>query len=294
MTPLRLGTRASPLAIIQANLVRDLLATSAPEITVELVEITSSRGDLDKTSSLTEGRGWFTSTIQDALLANTIDVAVHSYKDLPTAQVPGLEIAAVPVRADPRDVVVSRGPDLEGLASGAKVGTSSPRREAQLRRLRPDLDIQPIRGNVGTRISKVDSGEYDATVLALAGIDRLGIPERANQVFTTDEMLPAPAQGALAVECRLDDGATIAALAGIDHEGVRATVTAERAFLARLEAGCSFPAAAFATLQGGRLTLTALVADSAEPERASVDGLADAPIALGQHAADQLLRWLER
>lgn len=293
MTKLRLGTRASPLALVQANLVRDLFLGSTPRLDVELVEITSSPGDIDKTSKLTEGRGWFTSTIQEALLAETIDIAVHSYKDLPTAMVPGLTIGAVPERADPRDVVISRGPTLSELSPGAIVGTSSPRRTAQLHHLRPDLDIRPIRGNVDTRISKVDSGEYDAAVLALAGVARLGIPERANQVLSLDEMLPAPAQGALAVECRAGDAVALEALVPLNHRATRGAVTVERAFLARLEAGCSFPAAAYAFVHGAQLRLMALVANSSGIKRKSVRGSLNDASFLGERTAADLLAWLD-
>jgi hydroxymethylbilane synthase len=294
VTKLRLGTRASPLALVQANLVRDLLLKSSPGLVVELMEINSSPGDVDKTSALTEGRGWFTSAIQDALVSEAIDIAVHSYKDLPTALNPGLTIAAVPERADPRDVIVSRGLTLSELSPGATVGTSSPRREVQLLLLRPDLDIQPIRGNVGTRISKVDSGDYDATVLALAGISRLGIPGRANQVLTMDEMLPAPAQGALAVECRTGDNAALEAVAPLNHAPSQVAASAERAFLAALEAGCSFPAAAYASVHDEEVQLTALVASSDGVKRESARGVRGEAVSLGQQAAASLFRWLKR
>lgn len=294
MTVLRLGTRASVLALVQANLVRDSLLASSPGVAVELVEITSSPGDIDKTSALTEGRGWFTSTIQEALLAGEIDIAVHSYKDLPTAEVPGLTVAAVPMRADPRDVIITRGATLAELSPQATVGTSSPRREAQIRHLRPDLEIKPIRGNVETRISKVDKGEYDATVLALAGLVRLGISQRANQVLTVDEMLPAPAQGALAVECRADDATAIGTLGPLNHIPTRNAVDVERAFLAKLEAGCSFPAAALATEDGQGITLEALVADTSGIKRESVQGDAGDGVLLGTRVAESLLGWLNR
>ena len=294
MTLLRLGTRASALALVQANLVRDALLASAKDIEVELVEISSSPGDVDKTSPQLEGLGWFTSGIQDALLAGEIDIAVHSYKDLPTAQVPGLTIAAIPERADARDVVVSRGPSLAELRPGAKVGTSSPRREVQLRELRPELDIQPIRGNVDTRIAKVDSREYDAAILALAGIARLGIPDRANQILTLEEMIPAPAQGALAVECREADSAILNAVAAVNHEPTQTAVSAERSFLAALEAGCSFPAAAYATADDGQLTLSCLVADPNGIKRSTVSGPSAQAGSVGTRAAGTLLEWLQR
>ena len=200
-------------------------------------------------------------------------MAVHSYKDLPTARPEGLVIAAVPQRADPRDALVSRdGATLAGLPQGAVVGTSSPRRAAQAAALRPDLVLRPIRGNVDTRLAKVDAGEYDAAILAIAGLERLGLAERASHVFGFEEMLPAPAQGALAVECRRDDSETLRLVAAIDDRELRRLVSAERAFLAALEAGCDFPAAAYAESFGTTLKLHGLVAPEGVIVRSKVGG----------------------
>ncbi|MFN0147398.1 MAG: hydroxymethylbilane synthase, partial [Dehalococcoidia bacterium] len=177
MTTLRLGTRGSRLALAQSETVAALLRAAVPGLEVELVTITTA-GDRDQTTPLPEGTGtgWFTTALQDALVAGEVDLAVHSYKDLPTKRPEGLTIAAVPLREDPRDALVSRsGKTLKGLAAGSIIGTSSPRREAQIRATRADVEVRPIRGNVDTRLAKVESGEYDAIVLALAGLRRLGL-----------------------------------------------------------------------------------------------------------------------
>ena len=296
MSALRIGTRASRLALLQTEIVASRLRQAWPEVALEVVEITTA-GDRDRTSPLTsgEGAGWFTSAIQDALLAGEVDVAVHSYKDLPTARPEGLVIAAVPQRADPRDALVSRdGATLAGLPQGAVVGTSSPRRAAQAAALRPDLVLRPIRGNVDTRLAKVDAGEYDAAILAIAGLERLGLAERASHVFGFEEMLPAPAQGALAVECRRDDSETLRLVAAIDDRELRRLVSAERAFLAALEAGCDFPAAAYAESFGTTLKLHGLVAPEGVIVRSKVGGPISAGPGLGRALAKELLELAEQ
>ena len=291
MTTLRLGTRGSSLALRQTELVADRLAAHQPGLAIETVTVATA-GDRDQTTPLSrgEGAGWFTRAIQEALLRDEIDVAVHSYKDLPTARPAGLVIAAVPLRADPRDALVAReGLRLADLPPAAAIGTSSPRRAAQIRTLRPDIEVREIRGNVDTRLRKVDSGEYDAAVLALAGLERLGLAERATQVFGIDEIVPAPAQGALAVECRADDEATRGLLAAIDDAALRRRVAAERAFLAALEAGCDFPAAAYAEDFGTTLRLTGLVAPDGEVVRAKIGGPTETATGLGERLARDLL-----
>ena len=296
MSALRIGTRASRLALLQTEIVAASLRQSWPDVALEVVEITTA-GDRDRTSPLTsgEGAGWFTSAIQDALLADEVDLAVHSYKDLPTARPEGLVIAAVPQRADPRDAIVSRGgATLAGLPAGAVVGTSSPRRAAQTTALRPDLELRPIRGNVDTRLAKVDAGEYDAALFAIAGLERLGVADRASHVFGFEEMLPAPAQGALAVECRRDDSETQRLLAAIDDRDLRGLVSAERAFLAALEAGCSFPAAAYAESFGTTLKLHGLVAPEGVLVRSKVGGPISAGPGLGRALARELLELAEQ
>lgn len=289
MTSLKLGTRASRLALIQSRKAADLLYSAHPGLTVEIVEMTTA-GDRDKVSSLAGGRGWFTSAIQEALLQGDVDFAVHSYKDLPTVRPEGLVIAAVPERADPRDALVSTGgTELADLAPGTVVGTSSPRREAQLREARPDLEFRPIRGNVETRLAKVKGGEFGATILALAGLRRLGLENEAAQVFEPGEMLPAPAQGALALECRSDDERTRSLLGAIDDAEVGAPVEAERSFLAMLGAGCQFPAAAHAVPLEGDLVLEALVAPTGRVYRGTDRADVAAAARLGRVLAAKLM-----
>lgn len=287
---MRLGTRGSRLALIQTELVVDRLRAKATGVAVEVVVI-RTRGDHDQRTPPTEGAGWFTSAIQDALLAGKVDAAVHSYKDLPTRRPRGLTIAAIPLREDPRDALVSRGGlGLHKLPPGSVVGTSSPRREAQLRAVRPDVEVRTMGGNVESRLAKVDAGEYDATVLALAGLKRLGLDDRASQVFGYEEMLPAPAQGAIAVECRADDVDTLALLRLVDDALLRPRLVAERSFLAALGAGCSFPAAAYAEQFGSTLKLHALVAQGGRIVRSKVGGPSEAAAGLGRELAAELMR----
>ncbi len=291
MNVLRIATRGSKLALVQAELAATKLRAANPGLSVELVTIATA-GDRDQSTPLPEGdkAGWFTSAIQDALLREEADVAVHSYKDLPTKRPDGLVIAAVPVREDPRDALVSRErAGLRALRKGAVVGTSSPRRTAQLLELRPDLDVRPIRGNVDTRIAKVEAGEFDATVLALAGLRRLGLEARADDVFGFEEMLPAPAQGALALECRSADAETRAILTAVDDISLRQSVTAERMFLATIDGGCSFPAAAYAEHFGTTLKLNALIATDGRIVRSKMAGSAETAAGLGKQLADELM-----
>ena len=291
MTSVRIATRGSRLALIQTELVAALLREHSPGVEVEVVTVVTA-GDRDQSTPLQEGEraGWFTSAIQETLLRGEADIAVHSYKDLPTKRPEGLVLAAVPAREDPRDALISRThADLRSLPKGASVGTSSPRRTAQILELRPDLDVRIIRGNVETRIAKVESGEYEATVLALAGLRRLGLEERADHVFGFEEMLPSPAQGALAVECRTADTATRALLAKIDDPALRQTVTAERMFLATIDGGCSFPAAAYAEHFGSTLKLNALIAADGRIVRSKMAGQAETAGGLGKQLAEELM-----
>jgi hydroxymethylbilane synthase len=244
---LRIGTRGSALAMAQARTVADAVA-AATGTPVELVEI-ATVGDRSTAPVAELGVGVFVSALRDALAAKEIDAAVHSYKDLPTAAVDGLQVAAVPPREDPRDALVSRdGATLRQLPPGARVGTGAPRRSAQLHALGLGLDVVGVRGNVDTRLRKVADGELDAIVLASAGLTRLGRADEIAEVIDPAQVLPAPAQGALAVECRADDTDLVAALAVVDHPASRVAVTAERALLAALEAGCSAPVAGFTEL----------------------------------------------
>jgi len=242
---IRIGTRGSALALAQTGTVADLLERNGAR--TELVTIVTP-GDRSSAPIAEIGIGVFTSALRDALADGTVDVAVHSYKDLPTKPDPRLSLAAVPPRADPRDALVARnGLTLGELPPGSRVGTGSPRRAAQLQALGLGLRIVPIRGNVDTRIRKVDSGEVDAVVLARAGLARLGRLGEISEVLDPIQMLPAPAQGALAVECRVDDMDTEHLLQSIvDDEATRFAVAAERAMLAALEAGCSAPVGALA------------------------------------------------
>jgi hydroxymethylbilane synthase len=247
---LRLGTRGSALALAQSQLVADALERELGR-PVELVRIETA-GDRSSAPVQQLGVGVFVSALRDALAAKDIDIAVHSYKDLPTAPFESLVIAAVPQRADSRDALVARdGLHLAELPVGATVGTGALRRIAQLNALGMGLQVTPIRGNVDTRLRKVASGELDAVVLASAGLARLGRLAEATELLDPMLMLPAPAQGALAVECRIDDTELVEALAALDHLATRAAVTAERSLLATLEAGCSAPVAALAELAEG-------------------------------------------
>jgi hydroxymethylbilane synthase len=250
-TALRLGTRASALATTQSGLVADLIRRRLGR-EVELVTITTE-GDVNGAPLATlGGTGVFVSALRDALLRGEVDVAVHSLKDLPTAPAPGIALAAVPPREDPRDVVVARdGLTLGELPHGSRVGTGSPRRAAQLEALGLGLDVSGVRGNVDTRIGKVASGEYDAVLLARAGLARLGRLDDATEVLDPLQMLPAPGQGALAIECRTDDAGLVSDLTALDDPATRAAVTAERAVLATLEAGCSAPLGALAEVVEG-------------------------------------------
>ncbi|GAA2705731.1 hydroxymethylbilane synthase [Micromonospora olivasterospora] len=250
--PLRLGTRGSALAMAQSGQVAAAL-TAATGREIELVEVVTA-GDRSTAPVHRLGVGVFVSALRDALAARTIDFAVHSYKDLPTAAAPGLHIAAVPTRQDPRDALVARdGLTLAELPSGALVGTGALRRIAQLHALGMRLEVTPIRGNVDTRLARVlgPDADLDAVVLARAGLARIGRLDVITETLDPMLMLPAPAQGALAVECRSDDADLVELLAVLDHAPSRAAVTAERALLATLEAGCSAPVAAYAIVAEG-------------------------------------------
>jgi hydroxymethylbilane synthase len=292
MTTLRIATRRSPLAKWQANHVAALLRAGDPALTVALHELVT-RGDriLEVPLSQVGGKGLFVKEIEDALLAQEAEVAVHSMKDLPAVVAPGLVIAAVPVREDPRDALCApRWRTLAALPQGARVGTSSLRRGAQLKALRPDLSIEVIRGNVETRLRKASEG-LDAVVLAYAGLRRLGLAEHATQVLEPGEMLPAVAQGALALEARADDAPTRARLSALEDPATRTCVDAERGFLARIEGGCQVPIAGHATLQGATVTVRALVAalDGSRIVRGERSGPAADARALGEALAEELL-----
>jgi hydroxymethylbilane synthase len=254
-TILRIGTRGSPLALAQAALVRDTLARAhgldAGRIEVQAIRTTGDRIQ-DRPLADAGGKGLFAKEIEEALLDNRIDLAVHSSKDLPTFLPEGLALTAFLPREDARDAFISRrSRNLAGLPGGAIVGTSSPRRQAMLKRLRPDLRVVDLRGNVETRLRKIDEGAADATLLALAGLKRLGLAAQAASVFEIDAFLPAVGQGAIGIETRAGDAATRSLLAPINHAETATALACERAFLGALDGSCRTPIAGHATVTGG-------------------------------------------
>jgi hydroxymethylbilane synthase len=309
VTRLRIGTRGSALALWQAHHIADRLA-HLHGVETELVRIRTS-GDRMQSAPVAQvneviggesgGKGIFIKELEDALLAATIDLAVHSMKDVPTEIPDGLAFAAITRREDPRDCLISRsGRSLKGLPAGARIGTSSLRRQAQLRHYRPDLEAVDLRGNVDTRLKKLDAGEFDAIVLAVAGVNRLGATARVTQVMNADVMLPAVGQGALGIETRTNDARTGELVAALDDTDSRACVTAERALLHELQGGCQVPLGAWAQLSNGEMHIEAAVfsADGREfvrrDERADCTDPAGAGKRLGQilidAGADRILR----
>jgi hydroxymethylbilane synthase len=294
--PLRIGTRGSPMALFQAGLVRDRLALAHPARAgaVELAAIRTT-GDRVVTRRLAEigGKGLFTKEIEEALFDGRIDLAVHSLKDMETVLPQGLVIGCVLRRDDPRDALVSRsGLGLAALPPGARVGTGSLRRRAQLLRRRGDLAIVPLRGNVGTRLKKLAAGEVDALVLALCGLERLGTAAAASEILEPEVMLPAVGQGALAIECRAADAEVLRLLAPLNDAESAACVAAERAMLAALDGSCRTPIAGLATLAGGRLVLDALLLspDGAAERRGRAAGPLGEAAALGTALGEELRR----
>jgi hydroxymethylbilane synthase len=288
---LRLGTRKSPMAMAQSGLVARAI-TERTGVPVELVGVTT-KGDVSQAQiAQIGGTGVWVSALRDHLLTGQVDLAVHSLKDLPTGKPEGIVLAAVPARDDPRDALIARdGAKLADLPPGATIGTGSPRRAAQLMLLRKDIRCVPIRGNAGTRFGKVESGELDAVVLAAAGLGRLGRLDLISQIFEPEDMLPAPGQGALAVECRAADPALAELLATVDDPSSRAAVTAERTVLAVLEAGCSAPIGAYAAETAGHLQLEAAVIATDGGQALRERGAGD-PVAaeqLGRQIASRLL-----
>jgi hydroxymethylbilane synthase len=293
--PLLIGTRGSPLALWQARHVWALLlkAHGLGEGDVGLSVITTS-GDRLKDLPLREfgGKGLFTKEIDEALLRGDLDLAVHSMKDLETNLPAGIAIAAILPRADVRDAFISsKAPSLAELPPGATVGTSSLRRGAQLKRLRPDLRVVDFRGNVGTRLKKLASGEADATLLALAGLERLGLAAHATSILSTEEMLPAVAQGAIGVTCRVDDAKTLALLAALNDPISATAVACERAFLARLDGSCKTPIAGLAKIADGSLHFRGMILapDGSEWHEVEMTGPAGNMLTLGRDAGEDLL-----
>jgi hydroxymethylbilane synthase len=290
MARLRIGSRGSQLALWQANHIATLLRGHGHEVEIEVIKTTGDK-IVDVPLAKVGTKGMFTKEIEEALAAGRVDLAVHSLKDLPTEIPSGFEIAAMTKRDDPRDVLCSRRyASIEALPQAARVGTSSLRRQAQLKALRPDLVIQPLRGNVDTRLGKLEAGEYDAIILAAAGLNRLGKTEVIKQFISADVMCPAAGQGALAVEVRAGDSVTLEHVAFLDNPSARAATSCERALLGRLGGGCQVPIGALAETRDGRLHLQAVVArpDGSHVLRESADG--DAPVQLGESVGDVLLR----
>jgi hydroxymethylbilane synthase len=288
-----IGTRGSALARWQAAHVARALVAAHPGLEIE-ERILVTEGDRVQTGAVIElgGKGVWVKEIEDALLAGTIDLAVHSLKDVPAALAPGLALVAIPERADPRDALVSRsGAGLAALPPGSRVGTSSLRRVCQVRAARADLRVEILRGNVDTRLRKVAEGVVDAGILACAGLDRLGVADRITERLTVDQMLPAIGQGALALEARGDDARVVALARVLADPTAEVTVAAERALLAGLGVGCRTPVAGHAVMRGGRVVLRGLVGrpDASEMIREEASGAAVEAAALGADVARRLL-----
>jgi len=292
MKTLRIATRKSPLALWQSEHVAARLHALHPHLEVLLVPM-STRGDevLDRSLAAIGGKGLFLKELELAMLRGEADCAVHSLKDVPMTLDAPFVLPAILERADPADALVSVHASLQALPEGARVGTSSLRRQAQLRALRPDLQLLDLRGNVNTRLAKLDHGDYDAIVLACAGLQRLGLGARIGARLAAPHWLPAPAQGAIAVECRSDDPQAVALLATLDHAPTRECVEAERAMNRALHGSCHVPVAAFAQHRGGQLHLQALVGDAGDGRlvRAEGEGAAGDREILGQAVARRLL-----
>jgi hydroxymethylbilane synthase len=288
---LRLGSRKSPMAIAQSRQVADMI-TARTGRKVEVVGVTTL-GDVSR-AALTQigGTGVFVSALRAGLLGGEVDLAVHSLKDLPAGAAPGIVLAAVPSRDDPRDALVAReGTKLADLPPGAAIGTGSPRRAAQLLAIRAGLRCVPIRGNAGTRVAKVGTGELDGVVLACAGLARIGYGNAITQVFEPDEMLPAPGQGALAIECRADDSELAVVLGMVNDPASMAAVTAERSLIEALEAGCSAPVGAYAAgADQLRMQAAVMSVDGRRVLRAHGAAPAGAARRLGRDLAAELLR----
>ncbi|MEA2083605.1 MAG: hydroxymethylbilane synthase [Thermodesulfobacteriota bacterium] len=290
----KIGTRASLLAMAQSNWVKNSIEKQYSDVTVELVKIVT-KGDkiLDVPLAKVGGKGLFVKEIEEALLRKEVDIAVHSMKDVPSELPDELHLGIITKREDPRDAFVSNHYlFMEDLPQGAKVGTSSLRRKSQLAALRPDLVIKDLRGNLDTRLRKLDEGMYHAIILAAAGLNRLGLSDRAMSCFAPDIMLPAVGQGAVGIELRKEDEELLKGLSFLDDRDTAVAVTAERGFLKRLEGGCQVPIGAFAEIENGRVTLTGLVAevDGGKVIRESVSGSMTDAESLGRNLAEEILK----
>jgi hydroxymethylbilane synthase len=292
MPTLRIGSRGSQLALWQANHISALLRARGYEVGIEIIHTTGDK-ITDVALAMVGTKGMFTKEIEEALAGGRVDLAVHSLKDLPTELPAGFEIAAITEREDPRDAFCSRlYSRVEDLPRSARVGTSSLRRQAQLKAIRPDLDIHPLRGNVDTRLRKLEQGEYDAIILASAGLKRLGRMELVREIISAEIMCPAAGQGALGIEIRESDTATREQLVFLDDAAARAATTCERALLNRLGGGCQVPIGALAEVRNGGLHLEAVVADpdGTKVLREARDGNLNDPEHLGNAVGDALLR----
>jgi hydroxymethylbilane synthase len=296
MAILRIGSRGSQLALWQANYISERLRARGHEVEIEIIHTTGDKiTDVPLAQVGTKGglgKGIFTKEIEEALAAGRVDLAVHSLKDLPTQLVAGFEIAAITEREDARDAFCSRlYSKIEDFPQRARVGTSSLRRQAQLKAIRPDLDIHPLRGNVDTRLRKLEQGEYDAIILAAAGLKRLGKTELMKQIIPAEIMCPAAGQGALGIEIREGDSATRQHLEFMNDPAARAATTCERALLNSLGGGCQVPIGAFAEIRNGKLHLDAIVADpdGSKLLRESREGNLDDPEGLGSAVGETLL-----
>lgn len=290
---LKIGTRGSKLAVAQSEWVKARISARHPDIQVELVKI-KTEGDRIVGSSLSRvgGKGLFVKEIEEALLMGRVDLAVHSVKDIPAELPAGLSLAVFPEREEPADAFVSlQYKNMEALPPGASVGTGSLRRTAQLLSLRPDLKVVPIRGNVDTRLKKMESGELDAIILAAAGLHRLGLGDRIRSVLPPTEMIPAVGQGALGLEIRINDDAILRSIAFLNHKTTELTVKAERAFLKRLEGGCQVPIAGHAQLDGNEIGLRGMVAelDGSRIIRDEIRGDMENPVDIGIRLAERLI-----
>lgn len=290
---IKIGTRKSLLAVTQSGMIRDLIAQQHPETTVELVKM-MTKGDkiLDVPLAKVGGKGLFVKELEDALLDGRADLAVHSMKDVPTDLPEGLHLGVVTERENPRDAFVSnKYKNIDDLPQGATVGTSSLRRRSQLAAMRPDLIIEDLRGNVDTRLRKLDEEQYDAIILASAGLNRLGKSDRITSFIEPTQMLPAIGQGALGIELREDDTELLEGISFLNHPPTAIAVTAERAFLLRLEGGCQVPIGAFATAEGDSVTLTGLIAsvDGKQILKEKMTGPAANAAKMGTELAEKLL-----
>ncbi len=294
MKVVRIGTRGSPLAVWQAEWIRSRLVALHPQYEAELTKIKTTGDKItDVPLAQVGGKGLFVKEIETALLEGRIDIAVHSMKDMPAEIPPGLCISAMPERENPLDVLISRnGQPFEDLPKGARLGSSSLRRAAQVRHVRPDITVHPLRGNLDTRIRKLETAGLDAIVVAAAGVKRLGLKAHITEYLPEAIMLPAIGQGALAIETREDDDSIRRLIAPLDHRETRLAVKSERAFLARLEGGCQVPIAARAKIVGDELELTGLVAevDGSVLLRETITGPVEQHEKLGVELADRLLK----